>query len=470
MKKNSLFGVCLFSLLILTFFIKPCHAQFKIVKHSERIMSLVDASNGESQDIILSKKGMVVLNSFWSSVTAERFRKQWVTILKRDDFIYNINTVDRLDLIGGNSVYSDIPIISHESFLSKFKQPQVDIEIKELIKMWRWKEDVSRKRLPTHAPGSEAEKNEKRWLSTCKNRADELENGFSLLLPNKVYKDKLILELGDLNLHLIYFGQAGLDGMTLILVPEEETAIIPGFIFHSQHLAPSSNNSSNTLDVPRWIESLNLVLNGKTPIKRILCGTGEVWTRGRALVHLNYIEKLWNRVKTLEAEGEDLQTIQSLCSLEEEFSFVKEIQVYKEHGDDWIRPQHKTHVRGFFLQHKKLASKVIKTEAEKTSLESAIAMVCKLGSKDKSLYFDEASINGYAYELLNSEKTEAAILVFALNVKKFPQSANAFDSLAEAYMKNGQTELAIKNYEKSLELNPENVNARDNLEKLKTME
>jgi Tfp pilus assembly protein PilF len=52
-------------------------------------------------------------------------------------------------------------------------------------------------------------------------------------------------------------------------------------------------------------------------------------------------------------------------------------------------------------------------------------------------------------------------------VQVFPTSSNAYDSLAEAYMKSGQKQLAIDNYKKSLELDPDNDNAK---EKLKTLE
>ena len=44
---------------------------------------------------------------------------------------------------------------------------------------------------------------------------------------------------------------------------------------------------------------------------------------------------------------------------------------------------------------------------------------------------------------------------------------NAFDSLGEAYMNKGDKPLAIKNYEKSLEFNPNNGNAEDMIKKLK---
>jgi len=45
--------------------------------------------------------------------------------------------------------------------------------------------------------------------------------------------------------------------------------------------------------------------------------------------------------------------------------------------------------------------------------------------------------------------------------------ANGYYSLAEAYMKFGQNDLAIQNYEKALELNSDNANAKEMLYKLK---
>ena len=53
-----------------------------------------------------------------------------------------------------------------------------------------------------------------------------------------------------------------------------------------------------------------------------------------------------------------------------------------------------------------------------------------------------------------------------MNSQTYPDSANVWDSLAEAYMKAGETKLARRYYRKSLKLNPENRNARDQLEAL----
>ena len=63
-------------------------------------------------------------------------------------------------------------------------------------------------------------------------------------------------------------------------------------------------------------------------------------------------------------------------------------------------------------------------------------------------------------------KISEAIEVFKLNAEVFPQSSNVYDSLGEGYMKNDDKQKAILNYNKSLELNPENNNAVEMLKQL----
>ncbi len=66
------------------------------------------------------------------------------------------------------------------------------------------------------------------------------------------------------------------------------------------------------------------------------------------------------------------------------------------------------------------------------------------------------------------QQNEFAIAVFKLNVEQYPDGFNTYDSLGQAYMVNGDLELAIENYEKSLELNPENTNAVQMLERIRS--
>ncbi len=82
--------------------------------------------------------------------------------------------------------------------------------------------------------------------------------------------------------------------------------------------------------------------------------------------------------------------------------------------------------------------------------------------------FSERSFNRLGYQFIRERKIKDALEIFKLIVKEYPNSANAYDSLAEAYQLNGSKELAIRNYQISLKLNPENENARDKLKELRT--
>jgi CubicO group peptidase (beta-lactamase class C family) len=80
---------------------------------------------------------------------------------------------------------------------------------------------------------------------------------------------------------------------------------------------------------------------------------------------------------------------------------------------------------------------------------------------------DENQMNRIGYGLLSAKRVNDAIEVFKQNVADYPQSANVYDSLGEAYMVNGDRELAIKNYERSVELAPDNTNGIEALKKLR---
>ncbi len=61
----------------------------------------------------------------------------------------------------------------------------------------------------------------------------------------------------------------------------------------------------------------------------------------------------------------------------------------------------------------------------------------------------EATFNIIGYRLLQNGEIDKAIEVFEYNVKLYPESANVYDSLAEALEQTGRTKEAVENYEDS---------------------
>jgi CubicO group peptidase (beta-lactamase class C family) len=99
--------------------------------------------------------------------------------------------------------------------------------------------------------------------------------------------------------------------------------------------------------------------------------------------------------------------------------------------------------------------------------EHAIEVFNELKRKNPQFEPLERDLNDWAYRMLNGGgKPKEALEIFKLNVYLYPSSANVYDSVAEAYAANGQLDLAIKNYRRSLELDPHNTNAVHQLRKL----
>lgn len=101
--------------------------------------------------------------------------------------------------------------------------------------------------------------------------------------------------------------------------------------------------------------------------------------------------------------------------------------------------------------------------------DAAIAQWYELKKNNLNDYsFSEGQLVAVGYYLINKNRNDDALKIFQLYVKEFPNAWNSYDCLGEAYMKLGNKELAIKNYKKSLKLNPGNTNATNTLKTLQS--
>jgi dienelactone hydrolase len=85
----------------------------------------------------------------------------------------------------------------------------------------------------------------------------------------------------------------------------------------------------------------------------------------------------------------------------------------------------------------------------------------------KAVLFSEAIMNRIAYGSLAAGDIEGAIALFQMNVAVYPNSPNVYDSLGDAYLADGQKDLARQNAQKALELlasdTTDNARRRDDI-------
>jgi tetratricopeptide (TPR) repeat protein len=93
--------------------------------------------------------------------------------------------------------------------------------------------------------------------------------------------------------------------------------------------------------------------------------------------------------------------------------------------------------------------------------DKAIAGYLEIRKQDStSVFLNEREFNSLGYELLRKKDYNNAVEVFKMNVVLFPESDNVYDSLADAFLRQGDSLQAFDNYKKALELNSGNERAK----------
>ncbi|MBK6392588.1 MAG: tetratricopeptide repeat protein [Saprospiraceae bacterium] len=118
---------------------------------------------------------------------------------------------------------------------------------------------------------------------------------------------------------------------------------------------------------------------------------------------------------------------------------------------------------------KKLSIVTKLKENAQLPIEERIALYHKLKEEKFELYDfgNETELTLYGYSFLWENSISEAIVVFRLVISEFPNSANAYDSMGEAYLQAKDSTKALQYYEKSLQMNPDNFNAEDVIQKIK---
>ena len=94
--------------------------------------------------------------------------------------------------------------------------------------------------------------------------------------------------------------------------------------------------------------------------------------------------------------------------------------------------------------------------------EAALAGYLEIKKQDStSSYIREWDFNSKGYGHIRRKEYDKAIGVLTLNTKLHPESSNTYDSLAEAYLRSGDSLQAYNNYKIALDMNPVNPRARD---------
>lgn len=108
----------------------------------------------------------------------------------------------------------------------------------------------------------------------------------------------------------------------------------------------------------------------------------------------------------------------------------------------------------------------LRIAVDESGYPHASDIAAAMQAKDPRVAWPETELNDWGYRLLSTGRARDALAIFQLIVEKFPESANAEDSLAQAYHVVGDTSNSILHYRRVLQLDPTSESARHHIEEM----
>ncbi|HKJ07441.1 MAG TPA: hypothetical protein VJ970_08255 [Flavobacteriaceae bacterium] len=198
--------------------------------------------------------------------------------------------------------------------------------------------------------------------------------------------------------------------------------------------------------------------------------------QGRYLYNSNEVLEVYFVENELFMKWRGADNIKPLKTSENEF-FVKEMNekvkfvTHKNNGLKYISIVPKTDTTSVLKSFKKLAD-TVKTPSEYFNNKqynkalNAYLLIKEQDSLDPNI--NENHLNRMGYRYLRDDKYNLALEIFKINVALYPYSSNVYDSLGEAYLKQGDSAKAVINYKKSLSLDSGNKRAKRIIKEVET--
>lgn len=415
-------------------------------------------------------KGIVVIDATELPDLDKKFRKVIAREFGRKDFVYLINTHEHADHTTGNGVYRDCEIVAHERCAEGMQSRRGDGQ--RVIEWFETNIPELEKELARMEKGTEAYDKTGEDLILKKLKLKTWKSGVPLTFPTRTFSDSLTLDMGNMTVELYYAGGTHTASDIFVFVPEE------GLLFTGDMMADEwftdtpgclqafSMRQGIERDLPLMLANWKSLIARKDEIEQYVPGhwNGGLTYKGFA-DRYEYVATLYEGIGKAAEERKELNTLLTEFDMANRFPHLEGTPGFTE------RFVHYGTLLALWsdLTGTESASAALEAGIEEKDLQTAVAEIEAERAKDSGkYYFLEAEFNALGYRFIQHGDHETAIAVFKLNAQLYPDSWNVYDSLAEAYMRDGQNDLAIRHYNRSVELNPDNENGKQMLEQIRT--
>lgn len=348
---------------------------------------------------VKTRKGIVIIDSGNYPTLSAKYKSIIEKEFGRSDFKYVINTHHHGDHNNGNQVFKEAEIVGHKNIIRRLQEDYDDDELWAYVKRTKEKNKIRSQFKATLDKDTQMYKRLRDRIDISSKECEDYDSVFQLTLPTITFSDKLTLNMGDLNIELIYFGcDLHTDNDILVSIPEEN------IVFTGDIIIPFNQyyNVNSKSDISSWVDCLNEVSNNNE-IKNVVA------------YHMGVLPS-----KVLKNFRDSLTTMQNDQELKKSAVDNFRTMIAASNVQEAVNK-----FEGFFLKN-----------------------------RNEDYYIWEGDLRILASEYQEKEKLDDAILILKLSEKLFPNSTMVLYYQAAILIQQKKNNLAIEAYKKMLSIDP----------------
>lgn len=292
----------------------------------DRILVLNFKTTGISNLVaVKGQKGLVIIDTEVSPGVMQPVKEEIERLFQRHDWAYVVNTHGHMHHAGSNSLFKDAEVIGHDNLTDEM-QWLIDYQKNEEDKNRLFEnaeKSIKEFEEKLKKAGPEEKKKIKGHIEFWKLLRRDLKAGFEVVKPTVTFSDRCTLDLGDVQIKLIFFGVGHSSSDILIYIPQEKVLVTSGVCYG--RLQGISENAT-LADIERSISVLEEFVN--VELKRIVPAHEHSITNNELKHRCDYYKTMLEGLRSAKQNGKTIEQVK------ESFSVKKKFPFYNKAGQD----------------------------------------------------------------------------------------------------------------------------------------
>jgi len=308
----------------------------RVEKLSDRVIIGYWLGTGRMNIVaVKSQKGLAVIDTAMSPRIMEPVKKRLEKELGRNDWMYVINTHAHMHHAGGNCLFKEAVVIGHDN-LPADMQWLIDKQVDQTWKRKSLDENAATIRnLQAMLPQVKSSRLQTRRIESeikfFELNALDIEEGFEIINPTVTFSDRYTLDLGDLQLQMVYFGKGHSMSDILIYIPQEGILVTGAIVYLRGHL-PGITENAELKDVQRYIAVLNSFLEEGLRVDRVISSHSPVLTHTDLKYVRDYYQTMLDGIRAAQKEGLTMEQARERFTVHKKFP-----RFYQKQSAEWSR-------------------------------------------------------------------------------------------------------------------------------------